>query len=156
MKFFIALLLSLVAACSAYPWQWRTSSQNKNKSCIVPVNFKPAPGSMMNVQNTVDAKNGPICNIKFDKVKGMLTVTSNIPSRRVGFLATVSEGTLANNPGTPPQDANKACAFGLGPKTISFKWTPAAAPSLKPIKASASCGNADDINMHTTTNVVIA
>lgn len=51
----------------------------------------------------------------------MLTVTSNIPTRRVGFLATVSEGTLANNPGTPPQDANKACAFGLGPKTISFK-----------------------------------
>lgn len=75
---------------------------------------------MHTLQNTLDAKNGPTCNIKFDKVKGVLTVTSNI-SMRVGFLASVSEGTLANNPGSPPQSANKACAFGMGPRTLSFK-----------------------------------
>jgi hypothetical protein len=71
-------------------------------------------------QTVSDGKNGVHCNISFNNVTNTITVKSDTAGR-VGYLLLVTEGTVANPPGSAPQGANKACGIGLGGKSVVFK-----------------------------------
>lgn len=74
----------------------------------------------MLAKTVADGKNGPGCNIAFDSATHTITVKSNL-SPAMGYIVLVTEGTVANLPGTPPQGANKQCAVGRGGSSVSFK-----------------------------------